>query len=65
MKTYTMYFEFYGRKMKTKVVAESVGEAKSLVLSKVKFLKVEDTEDAMLREFGDLFKDTPFEDLLK
>jgi hypothetical protein len=51
--------------MKTKVVAESVGEAKSLVLSKVKFLKVEDTEDAMLREFSDLFKDTPFEDLLK
>ena len=65
MKTYTLYFEFYGRKMKTKVVAESVGEAKSLVLSKVKFLKVEDTEDAMLREFGDLFKGTPFEDLLK
>lgn len=64
MKTYTLYFEMYDRKMKTTVVAESVGEAKSLVLSKLKFLKVESSEDAFMRDVKESFKGTPFGDLI-
>ena len=64
MKTYTLYFEMYGKKMKTTVVAKSVSEAKSLVLSKLKFLKVESSEDASMRDVKESFKGTPFGDLI-
>ena len=41
MKKYTVYFELFGKKMKTTVRASSKIEAQEQILSKVKFYKVE------------------------
>lgn len=41
MKEYEIYFEVFGKKMKTKVYAENEENAKQKVLSKVIFHKVE------------------------
>ena len=34
MKNYTLYFEFFGRKMKTTVSAESCQDAKEMVIGR-------------------------------
>ena len=41
MKKYTVYFELFGKKMKTTVLASSKIEAQERILSKVKFHKIE------------------------
>lgn len=41
MKTYKIYFEVYGKKMKTVINANSEAEAKELVKNKIKFIKIE------------------------
>lgn len=40
MKNYTVYFEIYGKKMKTKVLAETKKDAENQIKSKIKFHKV-------------------------
>lgn len=40
MKNYTVYFEIYGKKMKTKVLAETKKDAKNQIRGKIKFHKV-------------------------
>ena len=42
---YTVYFEFYGRKMKTDVEADSSNEAKEIIRNKIKFDKVVNNDD--------------------
>ena len=41
MKNYTVYFEIYGKKMKTRVLARDKVEAKARVAEKMIFHKVE------------------------
>lgn len=43
MKTYTIFFEFFGRKMKTKVDAESEAAAKEAIRKKITFHVVRPT----------------------
>ena len=46
MKNYTVYFEIYGKKMKAKVWAKSITDAKTQIKEKIKFHKmVEDDTD--------------------
>ena len=40
MKNFNIYFEFYGRKMKTTIFAESEEAAKQVVIDKIVFHKV-------------------------
>jgi hypothetical protein len=42
MKTYTIYFELFGKKMKTTVEAENVDQAKRKIKDKIVFHKVEE-----------------------
>lgn len=42
MKHYEIYFEVYGRKMKTTVYAQSEREAMNIVRNKVNFIKVKE-----------------------
>ncbi len=53
MKKYTLYFEFFGRKMKFSCVARSESEAKLIVIDKIQFHKITETSDNDLEE---LFK---------
>lgn len=39
-KNYTVYFELFGKKMKTKILAESKEDAQNIIKSKVKFHKI-------------------------
>jgi hypothetical protein len=58
MTEYTVYFELYGKKMKTKVNALSENQAKQKILDKVVFHKVtkeEDFEDFIVEDFLDFF----------
>lgn len=45
MKNYTIYFEIYGKKLKTTVMSENEEKAKEFVKSKVIFHKVENSKD--------------------
>jgi len=71
MKTYTLYFEFFGRKMKTTVEADSCQEAKEQVADRLNFMSIyEDLpsptpdpspnwggeEDPAVKNIFDLFK---------
>ncbi len=49
MKNYTIYFEIYGKRMKTDVMAENEEKAKELIKSKIIFHRVEKPKD----EFND------------
>jgi len=40
MKTYTLYFEFFGRKMKTTVEADGCQEAKDRVAGRLNFVSI-------------------------
>jgi len=58
---YTIYFEIYGKKLKTSVVAKSKKEAKLKVIEKLNFIKVVKETDYDIPEgfkdiFGDIFK---------
>jgi hypothetical protein len=54
---YTVYFELYGKKMKTIVNAKSEHEAKELVKSKIIFHRIESRidDDEMLDHFASIF----------
>ncbi len=54
MKNYKIYFEVYGKKMKTTVKAKTETEAKELIKNKIKFIKViqEDPIDFLKNIFG-------------
>ena len=54
MKTYKIYFEVYGHKMKTTVQAKNETEAKELVKNKIKFLKITE-EDKDLNFLKNIF----------
>ena len=41
MNEYTLYFDFYGKKMKTIIEATSEEKAKEIVRKNIKFIKVE------------------------
>ncbi len=67
MKNYTLYFEFFGRKMKTTVSADSCQEAKEQVIGRVNFMsiyedlpptpsKLEWEEESAVKKIFDLFK---------
>jgi hypothetical protein len=67
MKTYTLYFEFFGRKMKTTVEADSCQEAKDQVAGRLNFISIyekptpypidyEGDEDPAVKNIFDLFK---------
>lgn len=45
MKNYKIYFEVYGKKMKTTVKANNERDAKELVKNKIKFIKITETEN--------------------
>lgn len=54
MKKCTVYFEFYGRKMKCTVLAKNDTDAKELIKSKIKFFKVE--QKPLKDDLGDIFE---------
>ena len=66
MKNYTLYFEFFGRKMKTTVSAESCQEAKDQVADRLNFMSIYENaereeqsakhEDPAVKKIFDLFK---------
>lgn len=41
MNNYTMYFEFFGKKMKTEVWAKSEEQAKNQIVDRINYLKIE------------------------
>lgn len=55
MKKYTVYFDVFGKKLKTSVVASNEEEAKRRVLDKIVFDKVE-PEKNNLDDMIDMFK---------
>ena len=55
MKEFTVYFEIYGKKMKTTVTAESEIEARILIRNSITFHKVVLSEDSTLRNLKDIF----------
>jgi hypothetical protein len=60
MKTYKVYFEFYGRKMCTNVDAENEAKAKEIIKDKIIFPRVQELkkydDDADFENFIDFFK---------
>lgn len=44
MKNYTVYFELFGKKLKTTVLAESEADAKRHIIDKITWHKVEVSE---------------------
>lgn len=57
MKQYTVWFEMYGKKMKTTVTAINEHAVRLKVMAEVKFYKVEQTDSIkdIFRMFGDIF----------
>lgn len=51
MNEYTIYFEIYGKKMKTKVLANTKEEAKEIIRSKIIFHKIENESGFDIPEF--------------
>lgn len=54
MKNYTVYFEIYGKNMKTTVMAENEIKAVEIVKSKINIYKVEKTKDDAFNEAMDI-----------
>jgi hypothetical protein len=50
MKKFKVYFEIFGKKMKTSITANSREEAKQLLMKKIIFHKVELDEDFKLQD---------------
>lgn len=61
MTDYDVYFEFYGKKLKTTVQAESRFQAMEIVRKKIVFIKVAEKEP----DLGDFFSNSEFEKLKK
>jgi len=57
MKEYKVYFEIYGKKMVSKVKANNKEDARDIVLSKIKFYKIEPNEyDEIINDHIDKIK---------
>ncbi len=54
MKNYDVYFELFGKKMKTKVLAESEVKAKEEVKNKIIFHKVAKVKDDAFNDVTDI-----------
>ena len=55
MKKYKLYFEFYGKKMKTTVTAKNEHEAVQIVNSKIFIIKIVPEPKLTLDEFKNAF----------
>lgn len=55
MKTYIVYFEIFGKKMKTEVKAKDPAKARQQVIDKLIFHKVEVKDNGF--DIPDIFKD--------
>lgn len=51
---FDVYFEIYGKKLKTKVIAKSNEEAKQKIISKIIFHKIEITPNDEFNEAMDI-----------
>jgi hypothetical protein len=54
MKTYIIYFEIFGKKMKTIIEADSKSEAKQKVKNKIIFHKIDGEKDNVKNDIIDL-----------
>lgn len=60
MREYIVYFEIFGKKLKTKILADNPTDAKKKITDKMIFHKVQPTENEfnkimdMLDEFGEI-----------
>jgi len=57
MKKFKIYFELYGKKMCTSLIAESKESAEAIIRTKIKIHKVEESEptmDDISKEFEDM-----------
>lgn len=61
MKTFTIYFELYGKKMKTEVMALSERSAQEIIKQKIVFHKIVEKKDAKNYSLSDAMK--AFEDI--
>jgi hypothetical protein len=56
MKSYTIWFEFFGKKMKTTVLAQNQKEAREKLLNKIIIHQVRPSDDDFVKDFFDLLK---------
>jgi hypothetical protein len=56
MKSYTIWFEFFGKKMKTTVLAQNQKEAREKLWNKIIVHQVRPSDDDFINEFFDLLK---------
>lgn len=54
MKNYDVYFELYGKKMKAKILASSITDAKQKVIDKITFHKIVPTPKDEFNEANDV-----------
>lgn len=54
MKNFVIYFEFYGRKMKTTVLSDTEENAKKEIINKIVFHKIE-KEKSQFNKYSDFF----------
>lgn len=54
MKNFVIYFEFYGRKIKTTVLSDNEENAKKVIINKINFHKIE-KEDSQFNKYSDFF----------
>lgn len=57
MKNYDVYFEIFGKKMKTTILAETMTEAKQKVINKIKWHKVVETPQDEFNQSIDMLDD--------
>jgi len=55
MKNYIVYFEIFGKKMKTTVFAETMTEAKQNVINKIKWHKVDERPKYDFKDMDEAF----------
>ena len=57
MKNFTIYFEVYGKKLRTTIMAENEENAKQIIKDKIIFHKVEKSKDDYFNKSIDLMYD--------
>ena len=58
-KPFTVYFEVFGKRMKTEVMAKDEAEARYLIMGKIIFHKIEERQqsgDEVLNNLRDMFR---------
>ncbi len=56
MNEYIVYFEIFGKKLKTKIIADSEKQAKEMIKEKIIFHKIEKSSNPFNNIFDDIFK---------